>query len=592
MKNNTRILIIDDDKNIWKSYQSILNKTQAKSSDVNRLEDLLLQGSTEPKKASTQNNSSYDLSFAQQGEEGFLTLKTAHAQGKPFSLAFVDIRMPPGWDGVKTARAIRDIDSEIEIVIVTAYADISRHEMIEQIGQPEKLLFLRKPFDTEELSQIALQLTEKWRLSAEQQLQQQKIENLVDELQHTHNYLDSIINSITSCLICVSQELLITHWNQASVKNTGISHEQAMGSKVTDQFKTIFSLGDLIRSTIDKNISTHLDKVVLNFSGENRLCEINIYPLKSSSSSQNSSQYNEQNSRGAVIRIDDITERDKLEEIMVQSDKMLTVGGLAAGMAHEINTPLGSIIQSAQVITNRLDKHNEKNQQVAHDCGLDIEKLDLYMHERRIFQLLDGIRDGGSRTSKIIKSMLSFSHQGTTLNSYQINEVIDEALELAKSDYDLKKRYHFLNFNIIRDYANEIPNVNFDSTQLQQVILNLIKNSAQAMLEKYEVQEKQGMLSEHKPMIKITTMLEAGKMIIKVKDNGPGISNVIIKRIFDPFFTTKEVGIGTGLGLSLAYFIINRQHNGTIQATSELGGGAEFMITLPVILSEPDSQQK
>ncbi|MBF0266548.1 MAG: hypothetical protein HQL46_14885, partial [Gammaproteobacteria bacterium] len=328
---------------------------------------------------------------------------------------------------------------------------------------------------------------------------------------------------------------------------------------------------------IDENDSKHLDKVILSLNGEDRMCEINIYPLQCEDETQN----NETNNRGAVIRIDDITERNKLEEIMIQSDKMLTVGGLAAGMAHEINTPLGSIIQSTQVLNNRLDKNNNKNQRVAEDCELDIENLDQYLHRRGIFQLLAGIGDGGSRTSKIVKSMLSFSHQGSASTVHQINEIIDEALELAKSDYDLKKRYHFMNFTIIKNYADGIPSIKFDRTKLEQVILNLVKNAAHAMLD---------MPNGHKPCIEITTAVDTANLLIKIKDNGPGISDEIQKRIFDPFFTTKEVGSGTGLGLSLAYFIINRQHNGIIQVQSTPGNGAEFSMSLPLD-AHPSAQQ-
>ncbi len=555
MPKNNRILIIDDDLSIWKSYESVLNKSAEKSENNSTLESLLLEN--DPLTPS----GSYQLSFSQQGKDGYETLKKARQGGNPFAVAFIDMRMPPGWNGVETACAIRGVDPDVEIVIITAYADISRSEMVEAIGSPDKLLYLRKPFDSEELSQIALQLTEKRYLADQQKLQQTRIQKLLEEISNTRDYMDRIINNLPFMLLGVNANGDVTLWNQAAENITGHRHVDTLLHPVSRFFPEISNLDEKIASALDQGQQMRLEKVALTPSGKEMLCDIMFYPFKS------------EDNPGVVIQIEDITERTKLQDIMVQSDKMLTVGGLAAGMAHEINTPLGSIIQSAQVIANRIDKENHKNREVAESCGTDIETIHRYMEERGIYQLLEGIRDGGGRTSKIVKSMLSFSHKGDTAIQQRVNETIDEALELSRSDYDLKKLYRFNDIQITRDYANNLPPINIDRTKFEQVIMNLIRNAAQAMM---------GMGNGHHPALDITTAAEDNSVVIRLKDNGPGIDRETQKRIFDPFFTTKEIGIGTGLGLSLAYFIITNQHGGEISVESSPGEGAAFTIKLPV----------
>jgi PAS domain S-box-containing protein len=556
MPENNRILIIDDDLSIWKSYESILNAISDQTESNSPLEALLLENDPQQKRSGR-----YQLSFSQQGKEGYEILKKALEEENPFAVTFIDMRMPPGWNGVETACAIREIDPDVEIVIITAYADVSRSEMVDAIGSPDKLLYLRKPFDTEELSQIALQLTEKRRLADQQKTDQARIQKLLEEISNTRDYMDRIINNLPFMLVGVNANGEVTLWNQAAESVTGHRHVDTLLHPVSSFFPGIENLDSEIASALDHGQQIRMEKVSMNLSDKEMLCDIMLYPFKS------------EENPGVVMRIEDITERTKLQDIMVQSDKMLTVGGLAAGMAHEINTPLGSIIQSAQVIANRIDKENNKNQEIATACGTDIETVHRYMEQRGICQLLEGIRDGGGRTSKIVKSMLSFSHKGDTAIQQRVNETIDEALELSRSDYDLKKVYRFHDINIIRDYADDLPPINIDRTKFEQVIMNLIRNASQAMKD---------MGSDHQPSLTISTASEADSVVIRLKDNGPGIDQETQKRIFDPFFTTKEIGVGTGLGLSLAYFIITNQHGGEISVESAPGHGATFTIRLPV----------
>jgi signal transduction histidine kinase len=191
---------------------------------------------------------------------------------------------------------------------------------------------------------------------------------------------------------------------------------------------------------------------------------------------------------------------------------------------------------------------------------------------------LKGVQDAGQRAAKIVANMLSFSRRGDANKEFvDLNQLLEKSLELATSDYDLKRKYDFRHIKIIREYDATLPQVPCISMEIEQVILNLLKNAAQALAEKREV--------SHTPQIRIRTQKESSYAMICIEDNGPGMDEYAIKRIFEPFFTTKPIGTGTGLGLSVSYFIIEAHHNGKLTADSTLGEGTKFMIRLPCIAS-------
>jgi len=154
-----------------------------------------------------------------------------------------------------------------------------------------------------------------------------------------------------------------------------------------------------------------------------------------------------------------------------------------------------------------------------------------------------------------------------------MGELLDKAIELASSDYDLKKKYDFRQIQIIRRYDGDLPRVWCDASKIQQVFLNILKNGAQAMAETGR--------SVEQPCFTLGVMPEGKMARIEIGDNGPGMDEMIRKRVFEPFFTTKDVGIGTGLGLSVSYFIITEDHSGTMEVESAPGTGTKFIIRLP-----------
>ncbi len=278
--------------------------------------------------------------------------------------------------------------------------------------------------------------------------------------------------------------------------------------------------------------------------------------------------------------IEDVTERIKTQEILVQTEKMITVAGLAAGMAHEINNPLGIIMQNAENAKNRIFGDLPGNKNAAIEAGTDIETIRRYASSRKINNYLLEIHDAGTRAAKIINNMLQFSRRTESKFSYMnINSLIDKSIDLAVNDYDLKKKFDFRKISIIKKFG-ELPDIQCQETQIEQVFLNIFKNASQALGSKVF---KDGQV----PTLEITTTSISGKIQIKISDNGPGMDDSIRKRIFEPFFTTKEPGSGTGLGLSVSYYIIVTGHGGTIEAESSNDEGTTFIINLPALKKVP-----
>ena len=182
----------------------------------------------------------------------------------------------------------------------------------------------------------------------------------------------------------------------------------------------------------------------------------------------------------AIIR--DLREMKRMQQFMIQTEKMQSLGGLAAGMAHEINNPLGIIVQAAQNIVRRLDPSSGPNIEEARRHGLDLHSVAGFLEERNIFRYLQGIREAGERAAAIVADMLSFSRRSErTFSSNDISAIVSKSLDLAGKDFDLKKHYDFRRLNIVKEYDADLPLVPCVSTEIEQVLLNLVRNAAQAM---------------------------------------------------------------------------------------------------------------
>lgn len=352
--------------------------------------------------------------------------------------------------------------------------------------------------------------------------------------------------------------------NEAFSRFTGYSREESIG-------RTTLELGifatparrqefadTLLRETLVENFSfdiRHRDGRILNCSASARLLQINQEPCILS-----------------ITR--DITHIKTMQEMMVQSEKMLSLGGIAAGIAHEINNPLGIILQAAQTLTVRTDPAFPKNIQAAQSLNTNMDGVSRYMRHRKIDVFIRDIEGAAARAAAIVRHMLNFSRKSESKHALcDIHVIIEQALSLAANYYDLKRKFDFKTITIVRDFSANLPHICCTETEIEQVLLNLFRNAAQAMAESASV---------IMPTLRISTSRIGQAIRIEIQDNGPGIAPEIRSRIFEPFFTTKDPGSGTGLGLSVSYFIITKGHDGSMNVSSAPGQGTTFVIDLPV----------
>lgn len=385
------------------------------------------------------------------------------------------------------------------------------------------------------------------------------------EKRRLRHLLSNIINSMPSIVVGVNPEGRVLEWNREAEKESGISADIARGRLVEDIYPFLSEEMSRVKIALHEGVPNRALRVPKQVNGETRYCNITVYPLITNSVT------------GAVIRIDDITDRVRIDEMMIQTEKMLSVGGLAAGMAHEINNPLAGIMQNVQVIRNRLSPNISKNLQAAADCHITMEALQDYIEKRGIPEMINAIMESGHRAARIVSNMLNFSRKSETLlQPHRLEQLLDKTIEITSNDYNLKKNYDFRHFNIIRQYAPNTPPVWCESVQIQQVFLNILKNGAQAM------RDNSGQCPDPTFILRIFPDKDQKFVSVEIEDNGPGLPQELIKRAFEPFFTTKPVGMGVGLGLSVSYFIITETHKGALSVESPPGKGAKFIIRLPV----------
>ncbi|WP_223472714.1 MULTISPECIES: HAMP domain-containing sensor histidine kinase [unclassified Pseudomonas] len=377
------------------------------------------------------------------------------------------------------------------------------------------------------------------------------------------NYLNSIIDSMPSALIALDEQLYVTQWNQEASALSGTRLDEALNQPIFLAFEPLKPYLPQLKQTVEQHTVAKIERVTWTKDDEARHYALTFYPLMGGAG------------RGVVIRIDDITQRLSLEEMMVQSEKMLSVGGLAAGMAHEINNPLGAILHNVQNIRRRLSPELPKNLEQAQLLGIPLEEVNRYLQGREIPQLLDGIQQAGARAAKIVTHMLSFSRRSTRqMAPCDLPALIDQAVEIAGNDFDLAIGFDFKGQAITRQFDPNLGPVPGTANELEQVLLNLLKNAAQAIHQRQDDSEPGRII--------LRTRLNPPWAEIQVEDNGIGMSENVRKRTFEPFFTTKEIGQGTGLGLSVSYFIITNNHKGQMEVQSAPGQGTCFTLRLPL----------
>jgi two-component system, NtrC family, sensor kinase len=351
-----------------------------------------------------------------------------------------------------------------------------------------------------------------------------------EEMARLKEFNENIIESINVGVLVINLQGRITNWNSALEEIYGLKREEAIGRRITQVFKdeTLRELRVLMeRIEWHKGEPVNVYKFrATSVDGRDLMLNISLAALQSKT----------EEVEGTLIAIEDVTERMKLEEQVQQSDKLSSIGLLAAGVAHEVNTPLTGISSYSQMLMQQIPETDPRH------------------------QLLEKIYRQTSRASSIVNNLLNFSRvSDSRFAMIDLNRVIDDTIQLLES------QLRNTQIEVIRNYGEELPLAPGNAPKLQQVFMNLILNARDAMPEGGRLE--------------IATEAIDESVIIRFRDSGMGIDPEHLSKIYDPFFTTKQIGKGTGLGLAVSYGII-KDHNGHIDVESKPGEGTLFTITL------------
>ncbi len=405
----------------------------------------------------------------------------------------------------------------------------------------------------------------------------ERVENEM-ELKRINEELDLLINSLSSLIIGVSIKDRITHWNPFAEKIFGIKAGNIIGRSFSvSGIKWDWTLVyEAISDCIIGDRSIRLDDLTFeNAHGQDGILGITVNPLKRGGDLL----------EGFIILGKDLTEQKIMESQLLQSNKLEAIGQLAAGVAHEINTPMQYVGDNLKFINksfvglfNMLDIYERAQQRINDFTSLSTifgqadelaKKVKLPFLLEQIPKALDQSLEGVARVSSIIQSMKAFSHPGTGLKMpADINKAIENTVTVSRNEW----KY---DCDLELDLDKNLPEVPCFESELNQVLLNLIVNATDSVR---EAKEKNLIESG---LIKIRTYRDSSYFVIEVKDNGMGIPDAIKDRIFNPFFTTKDVGKGTGQGLAISHSIIVEKHNGLLYFKNEPVHGAAFIIKLP-----------
>src|SRR5687767_2878150 len=361
------------------------------------------------------------------------------------------------------------------------------------------------------------------------------------ELQRLQEFNENIVESLDNGLVVEDLNGRVIRWNRALEGIYGMSAVDAKGHKLEEVFDGPFVEG-LRAAQRESPNGASLYRVPLagrgTKAGERLRVNIATVPLRAPSGQFNMSTV------GNIIIIEDVTERVHLEEQLQISDKMASVGLLAAGVAHEVNTPLTGISSFTQMLLSNADPDDPKT------------------------RMLEKIEQQTFRAAKIVNGLLNLSRSGGSSSDehapVDINAVINDVLSLLEPQLMVSK------VKVRRELCPSPALVAGIEHKLQQVFLNLFLNARDAM-------PKGGWLS-------VETRIENGHVLAEVGDTGSGIPSEHLSRIYDPFFTTKSIGKGTGLGLSITYGIV-REHGGTLTCQSAVGQGTRFAVSLPATVA-------
>ena len=557
-----RILVIDDNPAIHEDFRKILCPANPVDAQLREDETALFGGGL-----AADPQSVFEIDSAFQGKEGLAMVRAALAEGRPYAMAFVDVRMPPGWDGVETVGQIWKSYPQLQVVICTAYADYSWNEMTKQLGHSDNMVILKKPFDNIEVLQLAHALTKKWLLSRQAQTHMEDLDRmvhkrtrelalanakLIEEIQ-ARNQTEAALRSSEArfkqafganplaMAIQTFKEERYLEVNDSFLRLTRLSREELVG-RTPANLPPIFT--PETRSRVREHLTVH-----------QRVSNLDCQVLQPSGAARQTVLWVESFPIGAetlmLVIVQDVSERVQLEAQLRQIQKNEAVGQLASGIAHDFNNLL-TVIQG--------------------HASLRLSCQDL---DRDIKESMEAVSAAAARAAKLTRQLLAFGRQQAlqrkTLDINHLITNLGNMVSRALGDHT----------ELVWKPPEEALWVHADAGQIEHVLMNLILNGKDAMAAGGTITLSTETVTVDPEYVGGHADARPGRFVVlSVKDTGCGMDAATQDRLFEPFFTTKDVGQGVGMGLAMVYGI-SKQHDGWVEVTSQAGQGSTFRVFLP-----------
>ncbi len=566
---NRRILVIDDNPSIHDDFRKILCPSQAKLAAGLDDDEAALFGET----SAVGGSWSFEIDSAFQGAEGLEQVRAAAAKNLPYAVAFVDVRMPPGWDGIETIARIWREFPDLQIVVCTAYSDYSWDDISKAIGQTDQMLVLKKPFDNVEVLQMAHALARKWELT---QIAHRQLE-----------HLEKLVNERTAKLRAANEELT-AEVAERSMAEVALRHSEERFSKAFHGSPLPMAIRRLdIKGYLDVNASfgvllgtsreealaddgqlwtdPKIDaKIVAELSERQGLRELSASVRTHSGKSREVLVTAQLLKLGdapyQLLILQDITDRTRLESELRQAQKMEAVGRLAAGVAHDFNNILTVILGYTTL--------QLRNPQLDDSLTNALQQVEL----------------AADRATVLTRQLLAYSRkQVIQRRPVALNCLVDETIGMLRriigEHIDLKMQLTL-----------DLPPIYADPGSIDQVVMNLALNARDAMPEggrliisTYEVE------IDEAARVRNPEAQLGRHLCLVLQDTGKGMDAATLSRIFEPFFTTKAPGEGTGMGLATAYGVI-KQHDGWLEVDSIPGQGTTIRTFFPLCQEETPTE--
>jgi len=581
-----RILVVDDNTSIHEDYRKILAPAPTAREGLDRVEASLFG----VERSSWLPRRECELDSAFQGQEALEKVRAAVHGGRPYSMAFMDVRMPPGWDGVETTVRLWGVDPDLQVVLCTAYADYSMEDLSSRLGHSDRFVILKKPFDVAEVRQLANALTRKRLLEEVARRKLEHLERLAEErlaaLAQAEDKYRALFENLSDGVFQRTPE------GRYLLANPALAH--IFGCATVAEFMQLTANGDTRFYSSPAHVPSFRRRAQKTGEGWHHEAEILCRDGTRRWISERARLV--QPLSGGVPFwqgiVTDITarkraeqERDRMEVQLRHAQKLESVGQLAAGIAHEINTPIQYVgdnlrfLQDAfQGLSRSLAQYQRLGDAVEQGTAgpgmvaatretaraADLAYLDDEI-PKSIKESLEGIH----RTARIVGALKEFSHPGDeTKTPVDLNRAIDSTLTVSRNEWKYVAELEL-------DFDPSLPPVPCFPSELNQVILNLVINATHAISEVVGDRPAKGRIT-------VRTRADGDWVEIRVEDTGTGIPEAIRDRVFDPFFTTKPVGKGTGQGLSIAHSVVVDKHGGTIRFETRMGKGTVFIVRLPL----------